>query len=58
MMQCGMGPTGTCDRVILGMGEADCYRVSDLVRHDNSSRRTLVACQVKQSYQLADTSPG
>ena len=58
MMQCGMGPTGSCDRVILGMGEAYRYRVSDLMRHDDSSFRTLVACHVKQASQLADTSPG
>jgi hypothetical protein len=34
------------------MGEADWYRVSDLVRHDDSSFRTLG--QVKQASQLAE----
>jgi len=36
------------------MGEADWYRVSELVRHDDSSFRTLVARQVKQASQLAE----
>ena len=40
-MRCGMAPTGTCVRVVLGMVQADRYRVSDLMRHDGR-RRTLV----------------
>jgi hypothetical protein len=39
------------------MGQADWYRHSDLVRHDDRSLRGLVASQVKQASQLADTSP-
>ena len=41
-MRCGMGPTGTCVRVVLGMVQADRYRVSDLMRHDGRQLRTLV----------------
>jgi hypothetical protein len=52
-----MGPIGNCVCVLLGMGQADWYRRSDLVRHNDSSLRGLVASQVKQASQLADTSP-
>jgi hypothetical protein len=41
------GPTGTCVRVVLGMVQADRYRVSDLMRHDGRHRRTLVGHGVK-----------
>jgi hypothetical protein len=56
-LRCGMGPIGNCVCVLLGLGQADWYRRSDLVRHDDSSLRGLVASQVKQASQLADTSP-
>ena len=49
-----VGPTGNCV-LLLEKGKGDRHRVSDLVRHDDRSLRTLVACQVKQASQLADT---
>ena len=46
-MQCGMVPTGTCARVLLGMVQADRDRSSDLMHHGGRRLWILVRPQVK-----------